>query len=272
MYTTENTTLVIQGNSFKNYTLLFLEEYKKYFKHIILSTWDDEDFDPNGYTLIKNQKPEIPGPGNVNLQLKSSLSGCLAATTEYVIKVRSDIFLIDPHAWLRFFSENHAANRIFVLGLSNLFYFSPRDQVFAGLRNDMIKLFDIPYIDSVYEPTLASMYPELYIGLNYYARFNSNVTHYLNNPQQYAHFNSPKRAETEQEWRKNGLKYMWPVAKSLKYYWPKRFPNGFYNYEETAVQSGEFWHEDIVEITQQYAVAEGKFQPNVTYFYRYLLE
>ena len=214
-----------------------------------MSTWDDEDFDAKGYTLIKNQLPSTTGPGNINLQLKSSLEGCKAATTPYVIKVRSDIFLTDPPRWLEFFSQNHIQHRLFVLGLSRYFIFSPRDQVWAGTREDMINLFDIPHMNTDFtQPTLESMYPELYLGLSYYARFSEQVRLFMQQPEQFIYQSAPQRHVAYEEWQRISLNYMWPVSRHLKYYWPKRFLNKDYNYDETAVTSGEFWHENIVGI------------------------
>jgi len=247
MFNQNNTTLVIQGNCYDQWTIPFIEEYKKYFSNIILSTWDDENIHIDGIKIIKNQYPAIRGPGNVNCQLKSSLIGCQAAETEFVIKVRTDILIRDPESWLTFFSNLWKPNRIFVLGLSTIHLFSPRDQIFAGHRQDMIDMFDIPYINSNYAPTLDVLYPEIHIGARYYSKFSDQMKKFINDPNSYLLANAPKRHETIDEWNKIGHEYLYPVPRSLKYSWYKRLTNGEYNYDETAKNYGEYWHEDIIQ-------------------------
>lgn len=245
MFSSENTTLVVQGQ-ITQWTKNFIDEHKKFFKNIIVSTWEDETIEADGFRLIKSSKPN-PGPGNCNLQIKSSLEGCKASETEFVIKVRSDILLRDPAGWLQFFSENWTTNRLFVLGLSSKYIFSARDQVIAGRTDDMLALFSIPYLPGEYtaSPSIGSMYPELWITLHYYAQFSQAARVMLYNPGIYIYEGSQLRGIAENEWARIGTKYMWPVPRSLKYYWPKRFGENDYNYDETALTYGEFWHDDL---------------------------
>ena len=247
MFNKENTTLVIQGNSYLNYTEKFIDQYLKYFKNVIFSTWIDDPIKETGnFKLIRNN-PVSPGPGNINLQIKSSFSGCVAATTKYIIKTRSDILIEDPEKWLEFFSQNYIDNRIFVLGLSKIYIFSPRDQIFAGEKNDMINLFNISLHGGDYDstPSLFSMYPELYLGTSYYARFSDKVKFFMKVPSIYLYANALSRDQALKEWNIIGTKYMYPVSKNLKYQWPKHMPTGEYNYQQTALTYGEFWHEDL---------------------------
>ncbi len=252
MFTKENTTLLIQGNCYNEWTSNYIEEYKKDFNNIILSTWDNEEINPSGIQVIKNSPPQIEGPGNVNYQIKSSLEGCKMVTTEYVIKVRTDILIKDPKNWLSFFSTHEKPKRLFVLGLSRFIHFSPRDQIWAGTKEDMLNLFNVPYIEANYPPSINNLYPEIYLGATYCSKFNENIKIFLEKPEEYllsqnphTWYGPPKNDLVTKEWEKNGLDYLFPVSKELKYLWYKKFTNGEYNYDESANLFGEFWYDDI---------------------------
>lgn len=246
MFNRTNTTLVIQGIIYQQWTPAFIEEYKKSFDNIIVSTWEEDSIDTD-VEVLKNKKPESVGPGNANLQIKSSLEGIKKVTTDFTIKVRSDILIKEPQKWLDFFSEYYSTNRVFVLGLSNKFIFSARDQLFSGKTSDMLTLFNIPYLPGEYtpSPSINSMYPELWITLHYYAQFSEKVRIFLQNPSIYLYGNASLRQHTIDEWNRISTKYMYPVSRAQKYYWPKRFGENDYNYDETASTYGEFWHDDI---------------------------
>lgn len=246
MFNRKNTTLVVQGQV-TQWTTQFIEEYKKSFDNIILSTWEDETIEYDGIKTVKSKKPS-PGPGNCNMQIVSSLEGIKQVETENCIKIRSDILLKDPESWLKFFSENWSTNRLFVLGLSNKYIFSARDQLFAGRTDDMLTLFSIQHLPGEYtpSPSINSMYPELWITLHYYAQFNEVARIFLHNSGIYIYEGSPQRQLGNELWARIGTKYMYPVSRSLKYYWPKRFGDNDYNYDETAKTYGEFWHDDLV--------------------------
>ena len=249
MFTKDNTTLVVQGNVYQHFTEEFLTSYASTLPNVIFSTWENETIPQSICTVLKNKLPDNPSLANINLQLKSSLEGCKLSKTPYTIKIRSDIFMKDIESWLEFFSHNHQENRLFVLGLSNVYWFSPRDHMWAGRTEDLIKLFDIAPMTPPYDsaPPITSMYPELYLGLSYYANFSDKAKQFLQDYQTYALINSPRREEMREEWEKIGTKYLYPVPRSLKYYWPKYFLNREYNYDETAQHYGEFWHDDIIK-------------------------
>ena len=242
----KNTSLVIQGQ-ITQWTKQFIEEYKKSFDNIVVSTWDDETIESDGFRLIKSKKPDSPGPGNANMQIKSSHEGIMACDTEYCIKIRSDILIKEPEKWLEFLSQNLSQNRIFVMGLSKIYPFSARDQFFFGKWEDMKTLFNIPYLQGEYtpSPSINKMYPEYWITLFYYSQFSEKVRIFLNSPEVYLYGNAPLKQHVFDEWRKIGTTYMYPISRNLDYYWPKRFGEGRYNYDETAMTYGEFWHEDL---------------------------
>jgi len=248
MFTKDNTTLVVQGNTYLDYTEDFLNKYKDVFTNVIFSTWENETIAGNGFIVLKNQIPTNPGPANINLQMKSSLEGCKLVKTPYTIKVRSDIFIKDIDKWLEFFSEHYVPKRLFVLGLSNIHWFSPRDHIWAGATEDLIKLFDLEPMTSPYDsaPLITSLYPELYLGLSYYANYSEEVKKFISEPDKYILTGAPLREQVREEWKKVGLRYMYPVPRTLKYTWIKTYPNRDYPYDETSALYGEFWHEDIV--------------------------
>jgi hypothetical protein len=248
MFTKYNTTLVVQGNTYLDHTEDFLNKYKNQFSNVIFSTWENEKITSEDFIIIKNKIPSNPGPANINLQLKSSLEGCKLSKTKYTIKVRSDLFIKNIDEWLTFFSEHYVSKRIFVLGLSNIHLFSPRDHVFAGETEDLIKLFDLKPMESSYNsaPLITSFYPELYLGLSYYSNFSNQAKDFLAYPDKYILSDAPLKEEAKEEWNKIALQYMYPVPRSLKYNWVKTYPDRDYPYDETAALYGEFWHEDIV--------------------------
>lgn len=95
--------IIIQGpiKSDLDFTLETVKLYRKNFNDttIIVSTWDTEDeksvqeIRSLGVEVILNKKPSLPGIGNINLQLVSSLAGIKRAQelgVEYVYKTRTD--------------------------------------------------------------------------------------------------------------------------------------------------------------------------------------
>jgi hypothetical protein len=248
MYNYQNTSIVIQGN-LNFYSIMYVEAYQEHFDNVILSTWLDEDTSPFNCKCVKSNKVE-PGPGNCNLQITSSLNGLKEVKTEFAIKVRSDILIEDFDKWLQFFSEHQKDNRIFVLGLSDKWHYSPRDQIFAGRTEDLEILFDIPHLDGEYTatPSINNMYPELWLGLHWFANFSDETKLFLANPQKYILSNAPERNRAMLEWHKIKHDHLLPVPRNLKYKWPKRFGNGYYNYDETARDYGEYWYENTKEL------------------------
>ena len=247
MYTVDNTTVVIQGN-LTQWTPEFLKEYEKTFKHVIVSSWSDDDWSNiwwDSYDRMICFKPPKPGRGNVNLHVRSTYMGLGVVKTPYVIKVRSDLLIQEPEKWLRFFSEHEADRRIFVLGMSDMYGFSPRDQLFAGKVEDLLKMFDIPYIDEDYAvPGLDEMYPEVRIGLNHCRHYDYVAKRCWEQPEKYLFPGASHRHETLTHWSMVKGDLLMPVSRNLRYYWPKHFPNG-YNYDNK--EFGEFWYEEIAD-------------------------
>ncbi|MBN1688561.1 MAG: hypothetical protein JW893_05635 [Candidatus Omnitrophica bacterium] len=102
--------LVLQGPVITedDFTLETIRLYKKTFDHsvIILSTWSDEKkevlsrFEDEGIIVLLNEKPGIPGYGNINYQIVSSSAGMLKAKeldADYVLKTRTDQRIYAPN-------------------------------------------------------------------------------------------------------------------------------------------------------------------------------
>ena len=242
MFNKQNTTVVIQGPVYE-YTPEFIEAYLIYgIENIIFSTWENENTDCCQVPVIKSKLPTHTGTGNINLQVISSVNGIKKAETDYIIKVRSDILIRDIDKWLEFCSEHYKKERIFVLGLSYLYPFSPRDQIFIGVKDTLLNMFDIPLKDedwkmpSIYD----TLYPEVCLGLNHHRKYDGIAQKCWEN------YNYIHSIEVKEHWNKIKGNYMFPVSKNMIYDWPKHFPNG-YDYNNKS--HGEFWFEDIQELT-----------------------
>ncbi len=105
----ENAGIVIQGPicSADDFTLETVRIYRRHMPDckVVLSTWKDtprQDLDPiaeEGVDIVLNDKPAIPGPYNVNMQIVSSSGGMRRAAelgVEWVIKSRTDQRLYHP--------------------------------------------------------------------------------------------------------------------------------------------------------------------------------
>jgi hypothetical protein len=101
--------IVIQGPiwSEDDFTVETVRLYRRHMPDckLILSTWQDtprQDLDriaEAGVDIVLNEKPAIPGPYNVNMQIVSSSSGMRRAAelgAEWVIKSRTDQRLYQP--------------------------------------------------------------------------------------------------------------------------------------------------------------------------------
>lgn len=135
---------------------------------IILSTWEGTnteglDFDkviyskdPGGTRFYyRSENPSII-MNNVNRQIISTLEGIKSATNDYVVKMRSDAFLVDDKfidGFTRFtsrsdefkyFKERIVVSSVFTRSNVTGLLFHPSDIFQFGLREDMLKLWDVP--------------------------------------------------------------------------------------------------------------------------------
>ena len=170
--------IVIQGPVIEGNTLNFCKFIQVTYPevHIVLSTWNDEDvskFDvlkkPN-FQIIQSQKPDFPGPSNINMQILTSRAGIellekIGCTQ--ILKTRTDIFLTNAQflnylIWAQGKGKAHAI--VFSSFNSFLFrLFSVSDQVMFGNTPDIAKYWKI---DLVGEESSISI-PEVFLFCKY---------------------------------------------------------------------------------------------------------
>lgn len=187
--TFESVGIVIQGpiRHRNNFTLETCKLYQKNFPgvHIVLSTWKDESqsslsrFSDLGVSVVVSDKPNSPGPGNVNYQIASSLAGLQEVKgfgCTRVLKTRTDQRIYSPAA-LKLLAgildcypaHGHAGNgsRI-VITTENTYlarFFSGSDFIQYGAMKDVEQYFDVPEAEK--SDDLA---PEQILGYNFVKR------------------------------------------------------------------------------------------------------
>ena len=174
-YDFDDTAIVIQGpiEYTNNFTAETLKLYRSIYPNapIILSTWTDGATNSfrrvckeNSVVLLESEPPKFPKPGNMNLQLKSSLEGVRYVkentSAKFVLKTRTDQrinylnFLVHFKNLLKTFPPkgDKLRERIIFLGsaLTKNFPFHPHDFLSFGHVEDIFKLYDIP-AESGYE-------------------------------------------------------------------------------------------------------------------------
>jgi len=162
-----NAAIIIQGPIITqdNFTYETIKYYKFYNPTliIILSTWKDypkeliASFSSLGIVVIENERPQLNGPLNINLQIFSTLAGINYAINnniEYVIKTRSDQRLYSPlflnaFKFLDFFpisaNKSLLKKRIITSTMSTLKYrpYGLSDMFMMGTADDLKKYWSI---------------------------------------------------------------------------------------------------------------------------------
>ncbi|MBQ3726827.1 MAG: hypothetical protein II902_07185 [Selenomonadaceae bacterium] len=168
-YDFDDTAIVIQGpiTYENNYTVDTFKLYRSIYPNapIVISTWQGEATDDfrrecleHSVVLLENEPPEIRGLSNINMQLKSSLSGVeyvrKNTSAKFVLKTRTDQrinrfdFLVYFKNLLKTFppKDDKLQRRIIFLcsaatkGYSFYFY----DFLAFGCTSDILKLYDVP--------------------------------------------------------------------------------------------------------------------------------
>lgn len=205
--------VVIQGGWWHN-ILDNAEGYLEldFIDRVIISTWEDapvtqDDVFDERIVLIKNEFPDYIGPGNLNLHLKSALVGIDETNTEIIVKLRSDQKIFDysfqklfdfynkykNEETIKYLDGTQQKSKVFITGNGSLWPYHPQDHIFWGYKEDVRRVFDIPYS---YEPALG---PEpidfsvrtgnfrnpIYIGSHYYAQFFSEAKEHLEDYKEY---------------------------------------------------------------------------------------
>lgn len=262
--------LILAGH-YDESTNEIIDEYLKlpFVNDIIVSTWKYEDrkFDRSRYSVavgnrvkfVVSEKPS-PGTDNRNYQIVTSQNGLKEVTTKYSARMRTDQkYTYDSMVKMyEYMSENKEMDgSIFVAGIYPDLQFHPRDHVFWGLTEDLVKLFDIPlelngFSDKMNIPKseLWKYYDyfertETYIGSRYCMRFCRDVVKYIMEPENYLFDNSPKWKDAHnvsnelttkvfKSFPRNGIDLEWS-RKGLKNY----------PYYDQKQGYGECWAEDL---------------------------
>jgi hypothetical protein len=153
--------IVIQGPIMTRTTLEICKFYKRIYPkvQIVLSTWEKEDTDPflalsnDSFSVIKNVKPDLSGPSNINWQITSTMSGINFLVDQgctHILKTRTDI-LLGNFSFLNYLIWEHSKGKkhavVFSSFNSFLFrLFSPSDQVMFGHATDIARFWSIDLV------------------------------------------------------------------------------------------------------------------------------
>ncbi|MDR2526684.1 MAG: WavE lipopolysaccharide synthesis family protein [Rickettsiales bacterium] len=194
-------SFVIQGELKAEITPRTIDSIRRFFPgaEIVLATYIGSDVagldydkialvaDPGFYQHDDRLESK---PNNVNRQIQTTLAGLKASTRKYAFKIRSD-FILTGRGFLDFFSKfpkydcdykvfnEKILSCVFfarnprTLAFGHYLLFHPSDLVFFGLCEDLINLYDIPFMneeDSVYFELNGNKYcryaPEQHIWVN----------------------------------------------------------------------------------------------------------
>ena len=262
--------IIIQGGIYKG----TVETAKSYLtldfvENVIISTWKNEDIpdkiDDDRITVIKSEKPEIFDgtdtfgvkiPITINLQLVSSREGIKKSTSDIVAKTRSDqkISLESMEKMNEFFHKHcHDTKRLFIdksgpkgsiciVGTNSLFPFHPQDHIFWGFREDVEKIFDIPFLPKeLHSIDFSRVYRgPIHIGAHYAARFDEKINKYIQNYWEYLSSTGPKTDKRNEaiSLSKEMMDDIFKVFPPFEMYWEKY--NSGYWYAAYSLQ-GEYY-------------------------------
>jgi len=164
----ERCAIVMQGPPHRedNFTVESLSLYKRLYPSAVLylSTWTDadsvllEELGAMGVTVIRCEKPSMPGLFNLNMQLVTSHAGVAAAHAagaEWILKTRTDQRMYSPNA-LQYLIElartfppadaDKQRHRIIGVGRGTLKYapYHLSDQTVFGHSDDMLAYWNAP--------------------------------------------------------------------------------------------------------------------------------
>ena len=265
--------IVLQG-PYKDYVLETANHYLNlpFVNNIIISCWKGDNTPSvhhDSIFIIKNDIPKSDGTANRNLQIVSSLNGIQFSTSKFVIKMRNDQkYDLDSMKKMYDFyikhqikpdlnnGHNSPLGKIFTAGIFEGFPLHPRDGIFWGYREDLIKLFSCPLEPiSIHEKANIGkreywkyykyyIRTESYLGVHYASNFNDEVKEFLLDPKTFLFDEAPKY--------KHALKVSEPLTKKLFKSFPKTgidlewITYGWktYPYENQYNNFNERWHED----------------------------
>jgi hypothetical protein len=203
--------IVVQG-AYDDFTSTIVESYLKlpFVNNIVISCWRGNVvaksiFDNSQVSVVFNKYPFQNGTDNRNLQIVSSLGGVKKITTKHSAKMRSDqLYSYDSMIQMyEFYMANKKTHQLFVAGMYPALLFHPRDHIFWGETQDLLKMFDAPLeynglTDRVRidKQNLAKFYPffsraETYIGAHYCSNFDERIKYILIQPEKYLYDGAP---------------------------------------------------------------------------------
>lgn len=210
---TSKIDIVLQG-PLTEYAVKTAEHYSEITEvvnRVILSCWDIDPELPvtNSRCVIhRNKSIDKPGMLNRNRQVVTSLGGIRLSDSEYVLKVRNDQKISQDSIRMMhaFYSEHSkiepsfsAKNKIGIASVYPAFPMHPRDHIFWGHKQDLIKFFDIPFDTDATEecPENYDRYTrcETYIAAWYFALHDPNCRKFIEEPSTYLTDVAPRRLE-----------------------------------------------------------------------------
>jgi hypothetical protein len=229
---------------------------------IIISTWEDEDIEDSNIPNIKiikstkpPFKPSATGLNTIDYQILSSFEGIKLTTSNIIAKMRTDqIVHLDDMVMMNEFALNNINDtdllyadgtkrkgNVYVLGLNKIHPFHPQDHIFWGYREDIYKIFDIPFKPEYLTNEPGAFRDPAYIGAMYFKQFYPEVELYLTNFREYMIDNPPKLdAKILSEKTRDKVFKIFP---KIYMEWPKYNCN--YPYE-MYIGEGEYYYEDLI--------------------------
>ena len=256
--------IVVQG-PYDDFTGTIVESYLKlpFVNNIIISCWGGNVvtkgiFDNSRVSVVFNKYPFQNGTDNRNLQIVSSLGGVKKATTKHSAKMRADqLYSYDSMMQMYdYYINNQRQHLLFVAGMYPSLCFHPRDHIFWGETQDLIRLFELPLefngltervrIDKFY---LANYYPfytrtETYIGAHYCAEFDQRIKYILIQPEKYLYDGAPLWHDAYNISQEVTSKFFKSFPRTgIDLIWPKKGWES-YPYEKQHLDYNECWAEE----------------------------
>ncbi len=182
----KKTGIVIQGPIVEKITVKICKRYRALYPEtsIVLSTWQNQNSNDlvtirnMGIQVLENVIPGNAGLANINLQIKSTMSGiayCKSLKCEYVLKNRSDVllssnsFLENFHTLLSTFSRT--SNKIVIPSYNSFLFrlYSPTDQIQFGKIDNLEQFWNSPRVG---KETQDFRFAESYLVRGYLSRLN----------------------------------------------------------------------------------------------------
>lgn len=184
--TFNKTGIVIQGPIVEKITVKICKRYRALYPQtrIVLSTWQNQNSSDlrtirkMGIHVLENVIPKNAGPSNVNLQIKSTISGISylkSLKCEYVLKNRSDV-LLSSNSFLENFytlisNFSRTSNKIVIPSYNSFLFrlYSPTDQIQFGKIDNLEQFWNSPMVE---KDTEDFRFAESYLVRGYLSRLN----------------------------------------------------------------------------------------------------